>query len=191
MWEPTYLDRVEGGVDPEAAFTAAYESARVLVSYGRDTQDPDVHARLMRLVETEGIEIVANLWAHTSAASLPGALWRLYVVREWIVRSDAEVARLYNRGLEASEVNHAVAGVPPLHGPDEVRATIDQIFGGVFTGDIDVAFDRSAALIRVVLAGADDRTEGIDRDKLETTASDLELAAHRHRAGALLQGEES
>ncbi|OKL54268.1 hypothetical protein BSZ39_05050 [Bowdeniella nasicola] len=188
MWEPAYLQRVAGGVDPEAAFEAAHESARILVSYGRSSDDSGVHARLLRLVKDEGIEVLATLWSRAVPASLPGVLWRLYALHEWIVRSGDEVARYYNAGLESADAAHVVAGVPPLHGPDEVRATIDKILKGVYDGELDIAFDRAAALISVVVAGAGEGSE-LKTDALKTTADDLRKAAGLERGGMLRQAD--
>ena len=181
LWEPALTQRIHGGPDPELVAQAAHDSARALLVHGRGGADRAVKDRLIELVEREGIEVVANVWAHTAPTSLPGALYRLYAVREWIRLRPENVARLYNRGLERADVAQAIAGVPAMHGPAEVRETIDRIFAGVFDGDLDVAFDRTAALLRVVVAGRGDRPG----DPLARTAAQLATAARAQREGAL------
>lgn len=185
MWDPVKTAHIAGGADPADAHRGAYACAEALVKHGRAATDPAVHERLMRLVEREGIDIIAPLWQHTAPSSLPGALWRLYLLREWIIRDADQVAELYTRGAKLAEVADTIAGMPLLQQPADVRATIDAIFTGVFTGDLDVAFDRAGALYRVLAAGWQELHEASTRaTRLATTGMELHRAAKilRHQS---------
>lgn len=143
-----------GGVDPALRAQVAHATAAALVSGGRASADPAVLGRLLALVETEGLDVVAAMWADSPPESLPGALWRLYVLREWVRRDPATVADRYRQGVDAAPVEGAVAGVAVPPGPADVRAVVDAVLSGVYTGDLATALDRAAAFCRVLATGA-------------------------------------
>ena len=188
----------EGSMDPAEITQVAHQTAAVLVGEGRATTDPDVRARLVGLVEEIGLSSVAELWAGRPAVSLPGALWRLYALREWVRRDPAGAAADYAEGLPLAQVSHAIAGSAEPPTPDTLSALVDAILGGVFAGDVGVALDRAAAFCRVVSIGrahrADD-TEAHDAaaatrqtssaSALLTTAADLARCATAWRHGSL------
>ena len=153
-----------GGTLPGPAETTeiAHQTAAVLVGTGRAAHDPEVTARLVALVDELGLSTVADLWAGRPARSLPGALWRLYAVREWVRRQPVEASRQYAAGMRFTDVAHAVAGMAEPPGPEEVQALADEILTGVFDGDLAVALERAAAFASVVAAGRADLAH--DRD---------------------------
>lgn len=187
--EPAALEAVGERHDPIAGLQAAHETAAVLVHRGRAATDPDTIERLVRLVDEIGLPDLAELWAARPARSLPGALWRLYLLREWMTRHPEAVAREYAAGVRFTEPNHVVAGVDPP-GPDEVRQVADQILRGAFTGDFAVALERAAAFCAVVTSGRADLTTGLDAvtqaTRLRDLADDLTAAAALWRAGKLV-----
>lgn len=159
--------------DPALVLEAAHASAAALVRHGRAAHDPAVTARLVSLADDMGLDAIALLWAERPARSLPGALWRLYVLREW-VRRDALGASLdYDEGRRYAGVADAIAGAATPPGPDELRALVDSILGGVFEGDLAVALERAAAFCRVVAAGRATRDEG----RAEWNGSALDVAS--------------
>ncbi len=197
--DPAQADRIAGGADPALRLRAAHATAQAVLRRGHES-DVDVETvdRLVRLVETEGLEVVASLWADSDAASLPGALWRLYVLREWIRRTPVEVTARYALGAQRAEVDDAVAGVPAPPTPQEVAALADAVLAGAVTADLDVALDRAAAFYRVVGTGtaldADlhDAPHGPEAAhatrsaaNLVRTGEELRDAARRARAGTL------
>ena len=147
-------DWLPGGVDPALRAQVAHATAAALVYQGRANSDPAVLDRLLALVETEGLDVVAALWADTPSDSLPGALWRLYVLREWVRRDPETVADRYRQGVDVVPVEGAVAGVAVPPGPADVRAVVDEVLSGVYTGDLATALDRAAAFCRVLATGA-------------------------------------
>lgn len=190
MLTPASLEALGGTVDPMAEIEAAHETAAVLVHAGRASRDPGLTARLVDLVEELGLSTVADLWAHRPARSLPGALWRLYVVREWVRRSPEEASADYAAGVRFADVDAAVAGAADPPGPVEMTEVTDAILAGVFDGDLDVALERAAAFCRVVAAGRADRSDGeeaADRAAhLLDTADDLAAAAALWRRNELV-----
>lgn len=186
--DPAVLEEMGEGSDPIGELHAAHETAAVLVRAGRAADDPAVTARLVAIVDDVGLPTVADLWAQRPARSLPGALYRLYVLREWVRADPDGAAREYAAGVRFTEPNHAVAGVDPT-GPDEVRRVADEILRGAFTGDFAIALERAAALCHVVAAGRADLASGHDTveraARLQDMARDLRACAHLWRADDL------
>ncbi len=188
------LDAMAAGTDPVAELHAAHETAAVLLGVGRAGSDPQVTRRLITVVEEVGITTLADLWADRPARSLPGALYRLYALREWALADLNAAAREYAAGVHYSEPNHAVAGADPT-GPEEVRSVIDDILRGVFDGDFAMAMERAAAFARVVSAGRDflgtgdvqasGPLDGQATGRLMGLAGDLAASARLWRSGNL------
>lgn len=189
-----------GGVLPGPAEVTevAHETAAILVGTGRAARDPEVTSRLVGLVDDLGLPTVADLWSARPARSLPGALWRLYALREWVRRSPEEASREYAAGIRFTDVAHAVAGIAEPPRPEELQRVADQILAGVFDGDLAVALERAAAFCAVIAAGRAELAH--DQDALDpagasgltrsgaallTTGEDLRKSAALWRAGDL------
>ena len=189
MMSPAAMEAFGGTVDPMQEIEAAHQTAAVLVHAGRSAHDPTVTARLVDLVEELGLSTVADLWAHRPARTLPGALWRLYVLREWVRRAPDEASLDYRAGVRFADVDHAVAGAADPPGPAEVTDLADTILACVFEGDLAVALERAAAFCRVVAAGRADRSEGEEAATRAAqpmdTADDITAAASLWQLGEL------
>lgn len=194
-----HFDFIKGGEDPAVLVRSAHETAQALVSRVRAHPDPEVVDRLVSFAEREGIDAVAELWSRAAALSLPGALWRLYLLRE-MVRRDADLVSLaFNRGAERlRSIDPVVAGAPTPAGPEEIMALADLILRGVFEGDLALALDRAAAFARVTADGSLDLADDADATeparadlltkraaRLSTLAEELSLSARLQRDGAL------
>ena len=186
--DPGRLEALGEGTDPIEALHAAHESAAVLLHAGRAADDPAVTARLVALVDEIGLPVLADFWSGRPARTLPGALWRLYVLREWMVTHPQEVAREYAAGIRFTEPNHAVAGIEPPS-PEEVRRVADEILRGAYTGDFAVALERAAAFCQVVSIGrgdlAADASALAKAGQLQQVARDLTASAKLWREGSL------
>lgn len=195
--EPAVFDQREGGADPAAISQAAHDTAHALVYHGRDSEDPEITERFIKLAETEGIEAIAELWADSPPRSLAGSLWRIYAIRAAVQKNAERMSEYYRLGRSDS-VPHAVAGVAEPPTAEEMTRLADMVLAGMYTGDIDVAFDRAAAFCRVVArgqalwAGRHERMSPEDArrltsraDQLLRTAEDLEGSARAFRAGTL------
>ena len=199
FFSPAAMESQGGTVpDPAQVTEIAHETAAVRVGTGRSADDPALTERLVALVDELGLSTVAELWADRPARSLPGALWRLYALREWVRRNPEDASADYAAGVRFTDVNHVVAGVAEPPGPAELQALTDAVLRGVFAGDLDLALQRAAAFCRVVAAGRADRahsTDATDRAaagqqtrraaNMLTTAEDLEAGAHLWQAGQL------
>ena len=198
MLDPRAADELPGDVDPALRSEVAHTTANAIVHTARAAEDPLVVERLVRLVEAEGLDTVAGMWADSPANTLPGALWRLYVLREWVRRDPHTISERYRMGVARAEVHDVVAGVASPPGPTEVSEVVDAVLSGVFAADLAVALERGAAFCRVLATGAAldaDFVEDRDTDLagrmtrgasgLVRTAEELEAAAALWRAGRL------
>jgi hypothetical protein len=198
MLDPRQADELQGDIDPAVRSELAHTTAGALVHQARAADDPAVVERLVRLVEAEGLDVVAGMWADSPPDTLPGALWRLYVIREWVRRDPATLAERYRMGVSAAPVHVVVAGVADAPGPAELRQVVDAVLSGVYSGDLAVALERGAAFCRVLATGAAFDADHVeDRDaeaalrmtrgagSLVRTAEELEQAAALWRADRL------
>lgn len=181
------LEALGEGVDPIAQLHAAHETAAVLLHTGRASGDPAVTERLVDIVGEIGLSTLADLWATRPARTLPGALWRLYFLREWMRTDSAGVARCYAAGVRFTEPNHVVAGIDPPR-PEDVRRVADDILRGAFTGDFAVALERAAAFCAVSSAGSaelDGRDHLLRAQRLQQMSADLSACAALWRTDSL------
>jgi hypothetical protein len=143
-----------GAEDPAHLSRVAHDTAAAVLARVRADPDPEVVARLVSYTDEHGIDAIAELWSQASPKSLPGALWRIYLLRTLIRQDAAGVSLAYQRGTEVSRtIDQVVAGAPAPAGPAEVRQLADVILQGVFAGDFAVALERAAAFCRVTSAG--------------------------------------
>lgn len=140
-------------LDPAVISEIAHETAAILVHTGRAATDPGTTERLVALVDELGLPTVAELWAQRPARSLPGALWRLYLLREWVRRDPVGASNDFAEGVRHADVAAVIAGASTPPGPDAMRALSDEILRGVYDGDVAVALERAAAFCAVVAAG--------------------------------------
>lgn len=193
------LDSLDGAPDPAELVEAAHAAAWLLVHAGRDSDDPQVQARLVRLVDEVGLDTLADLWSQRPARSLPGALWRLYALREWVRSDPAGAAADYRDGCGAPSVPQVVAGAADPPTPEALLSLLDQVLHGVFAGELDVALERAGAFCRVVVAGRVRRADDLEATEpararqltgaslaLQDTAEDLEAAALLWRKASLV-----
>ena len=186
------LEEVAGGIDPLEAAEAAHRTAELVVGRGRDTDDPALTARLVALVNELGLSTVAEMWADRPARTLPGALWRLYLLHEWVQRQPDETARLFAAGAAHAEVYRAIAGVAEPPRPETMRVLTEEILTGVFRGDLAIALERAAAFCQVMAVGmAEPAADAVPSaqvlrgGRLRDTADDLVACARLWRLGDL------
>lgn len=193
------LDRTYAAGDPAEASRVAHATATALLTRVRDQPADDIVERVIGFTDAHGIDTIAELWSASPSKSLPGALWRLYLLQLSIHDDPTTAALLYDRGRAAlASADEAIAGAPNPAGPDELVGVIDSILRGVFTGDFAVALDRAAAFCRVQASGAADLADGYDDTepnrastlttralRLSTYAEDLSACAGLWRRGEL------
>lgn len=151
----TAFDKFVAPDDPAALARIAHSTANALVARVRAEPQSEVVAKLVSFTDEHGIDTIAELWSHSPARSLPGALWRIYLLQLMIHNDPHSASLLYRRGNdELASVDPVVAGATTPAGPDELVALADEILRGVFEGDLAVALERAAAFCRVQAAGA-------------------------------------
>ncbi|MDQ2699632.1 MAG: DNA-directed RNA polymerase subunit beta [Actinomycetota bacterium] len=185
--------------DPAQVMRVAHDTARALLHRARETQDPEVIERLVAYTDEHGIDALAELWARSSPRSLPGALWRIYLLR-LLIRQDATgTAYLFQRGTDVLEsADTIIAGAVAPTGPEEITQLADQILRGAFRGDFAIALDRASSFCRICAAGASsiaDDSDAVNPDRatelttralrFTTTAEELTAAARLQRADSL------
>ncbi|WP_353113903.1 DNA-directed RNA polymerase subunit beta [Microbacterium sp.] len=194
------FDNIVGAGDPADDLRVAHTTASALLERARTDATGETAQRLIDFTAEHGIDEIAEVWAKAPARSLPGALWRLYLLQASIQGDPALTALLYERGrVELRTADAVIAGAPTPASPEELGALIDTILHGVFRGDFAVALDRAAAFCRVVAAGAThaaDDDEGTEPQRataltqrayrLTTSAEDLTACAAAWRRGVLI-----
>ncbi|TXK19324.1 DNA-directed RNA polymerase subunit beta [Homoserinibacter sp. GY 40078] len=188
-----------GSRDPAATLRIAHDTARALLTRVRDSDDPSVLDRAVRFVDENGIDALAELWAVAGPHTLPGAMWRIYLLHAMIRQDPEGTAQLFQRGTEVlPTIDPVVAGAPAPAGPQEVLELADRILRGAFDGELAYALERAAAFCRVEAAGAlsvadDQDAAAPERSKrlttqasrLASTAEELSACAGLARDGAL------
>ncbi|MGP3534804.1 DNA-directed RNA polymerase subunit beta [Microbacterium sp. RD1] len=193
------FDRLFAADDPAEVSRVAHSTAQALLSRVREDPSTDVVGRLVSFTDQHGIDDIAELWSRSPARSLPGALWRLYLLQLMIHDDPATAALLFERGrTQIPSVDPVVVGAPAPASPEELVQLIDTILRGLFEGDFAVALERAAAFCRVQAAGATylaDDYEQTESDRasalttralrLSTYANDLAACAALWRREAL------
>ena len=193
------FDRLFAAEDPAEVSRAAHSTAHALLARVRQEPDTGIVDRLISFTDRHGIDDIAELWSRSPAKTLPGSLWRLYLLQRSIHDDPHTAALLYERGrVELASADPVIAGAPTPAGPQELVALIDTILRGAFAGDFAGALDRAAAFCRVQASGAthlaDDYEVSEPRRasaltsralRLSTYAGDLATAAKLWRREAL------
>jgi hypothetical protein len=183
-----------GGTSPTSRAEIAAATAEVVVRAGRTPGDDE---RFVALADQVGLDTLAALWRDADPVSLPGALWALYLLRQWCHTSAEEVTHLWRAGEHLAPAEAAVAGVPAYADPAAIQRVADAVLSGVYRGDLAVALERAASFFRVVAAGRralgerptghepDGPANGELAERNDRAAAALTAAARQWRAGTL------
>ncbi len=192
------IDAAGADSSPTSRAEIAAATAAVVVQAGRSPGDGE---RFVALADRVGLDTLAALWQDADPVSLPGALWALYLLRQWCHLDGEEVTRLWRRGEALAPADAVVAGVPAYADVAAIRDVADAVLSGVYQRDLAVALERAAAFFRVVAAGRRsepvEALEAVDSaepaahsganlaTRNERVAGSLAAAAARWRAGTL------
>jgi hypothetical protein len=180
------LDSVGAADDPVARSETSHATAALLLGDADGNRDEAATKRFIELADDIGFEVIAEMWSAAPAVSAPGALWRLYALRQWIKSSPRELSELFSDGQRRIDqgigYDEILAGVELPAGPDEVARAIDEILAGAFRGDVVIALLRAAAFVGICAEGTDDKDKGA---RLRQFSQDLSDAAVAHRRGGL------
>lgn len=216
---PELAEAIEGAADIAATSELAHRTAGLLIGLPAATAPappasptPDEPLAITRqgvvAVASQGVDEVAELWADSPATTLPGTLWRLFLLREWVRRDPEMVAQRYATTVDLSthapaspEMARLEAALPQAHrapSPQQVRERIDAVLTGTTNG-LDPVASVSAlasAFLRALAAGSNDTWIEDDADELAhqvtrraaallETAAELADSARRAQAGTL------
>lgn len=181
------FDAQPGGADPAESTAAGHRIATLLVRGPRDTADETLRDRVLHLADTEGLGVIADLWANAPADTIAGALWRLYLLRSWVHRNPAQAAREFAAGRAYAPVHEVLAGLVDPPAPDDVIVLVDTVVSGIVSSAFDDTLIRAAAFAHIVGVGRSQLDSGDARSaaKLVDTARDLRHAADLERAELL------
>ena len=142
--KPEQMELIQGDADTAFNSELAHTSAQAIVPL------PTAHAidqetidRVRELIETEGVDVLAEAWVASPESSLPGILWRGYLLREWIRRFPQEVAKRYAASREY------FAGVEPekldlVVPPEKLLEKWNEVFAGDYRGEFALVLRDSA-----------------------------------------------
>ena len=193
------FESFKGGEDPAYISRVAHDTAHALVNRVRESPEDDIVARLVKFTDEQGIDAVAELWSRANPRSLPGALWRIYLMRAMAHQDAASASFFYQRGTEvANTIDPVLAGAGTPTGPAEIVELADQILRGLFQGDFAVALDRAGAFCRISALGCTSVADDADLTapqraselttralRLSQTAAEFVSCARLWRAGTL------
>jgi hypothetical protein len=175
-------DKLEGGLDPQKVSEMSHTTAQSLLHRVHESQDAQVVAKVLTLVETEGIDLIAELWSKSAPETLPGIMWRLYTLRMWMQKNRNAISKLWSLGEPAEGAASAITGVEEFPSAQDITDTADSILTGAFTGDFAVALDRASAFVDVIAAGMEIEAERKRKRYLTTggaqASADAKKAAH-------------
>ena len=208
--DPETAEQLEGSADTAVASELAHRAAQALIGGFPGTEvgdDPITRSGVVAAVATNGVDDIAELWADSPVTTLPGALWRLFLVREWIRRDPELVARRYATVVDLTEADDAATArleaalgeARPVLAPTGLRERLDVLLAGDVEGavtEIAPLLSATAGFLRALAAGSspawieDDTDELADRvtrrdSALLATADELTDSARRAAAGLL------
>ncbi|MDV3295988.1 MAG: hypothetical protein LOY01_09255 [Brachybacterium paraconglomeratum] len=189
---PSVAASIHGEPDPSTSMDLAHDSARALLDGVFHSSDPEVVRRVVALAADDGLTELAALWSAAPASTLPGALWRLYVLHTWVQRSGDEVARRYRAGSRTVPGLRYLTGFAEPPEVAQVQETMDDILRGAFTGDLGLALRRAGAVATLLAHGTAhlaDEDAGEERtrqaERLLRTGEELTEAGRHAEEGRL------
>ena len=141
-------------VDPAHKSALAHATAEALI-YREAPSDPAIVERLVVFADEHGLDVLASLWSEAHPTSLPGALWRLYLVRAALRHTIENSRVLFQEGVDQlNTIDQVVAGAPDPLDTKGLEKVLDDVLRGAFSGDLAQALERAAAIARAISAGS-------------------------------------
>jgi hypothetical protein len=137
--------------------------------------------RVLHLAETEGLEVLADLWSGAPADCLAGFLWRLYLLRTWVHADPVGASRQFDAGRSRAAVAGVIAGVAEPPGPEDLKAMADHVLRGIVQADFADVLFRAAAFAHVIAAGraSTEESSADSASRMQHLADDLASAARQ------------
>lgn len=183
------------GNSPAELSEVAHETASAFLARGKSLESENMRQALVAFSDSHGLDTLADLWSQSHPVSLPGALWRLYLVRAVIRQNSADFAELFARGAEnLRAIEEFLNNGEQISSGEELLTAWDSILSGVFGGNISIFLERASAVARAISAGAisvswDDKFDSlyltIRAIEWSLVAEELGRAARKEREGGL------
>ncbi|MGL5406185.1 MAG: hypothetical protein ACRDAX_05245 [Propionibacteriaceae bacterium] len=181
---PSALEALAERNDPIARLHAAHETAAALLHVGHSNDDPEITRRIITVVDDIGLPTLADLWEARPAVSLPGALYRLYALREWVTLHPEDVAHDYAVGVNSLlETQPEITTEAPT--PEALCLLVDTILHGAFTGDLADALIHAATFCHIIVLGRSSASTSSKQLKLTSFSEDLAACAIAWQRGDL------
>ncbi|PID97585.1 MAG: hypothetical protein CSA82_03350 [Actinobacteria bacterium] len=191
MLDPEDADMIIGDEDPAESSAIAHTSAWALLGVEDEDFTAEAVQRLREVIATEGVDSVAHLWSRSPEFTLPGALWRTFLLSEWVRRDTELVRSRYRSGIAVTGEGEG--------GLDLVMTHVTALFEGQYTDDdLEAIFGACAQLLRTLATGENAHAEWIQdphdplaypvttrAQALLRTADELDEAAQRAHIGTL------
>lgn len=195
MLDAEQAENIPGAEDAASSSEVAHLVAQTLLGIEKES-DENVQ-RLRQLLESGGIDTVSELWSTSPASTLPGTLWRLYLVYQWYLRDPQLVNERFQQGLAALEIGDIFSR---KHSDKSVANLMDKL-AALWQAQTSIAelaplLDRVSDFLQVLASGVsaewikDSRDELADSVTLRPqallqTADDLKLSARAAKANHL------
>lgn len=195
MLDAEQAENIPGAEDGARSSEVAHLVAQTLVGIEKDSDQNVQHLR--ELLESGGVDTVSELWSASPAGTLPGTLWRLYLVYQWYLRDPNLVNERFRQGLSALEIGEAA----PVERPEKSMSTLMAELAALWQAKTSITglgplLDKVADFLHVLASGVsaewikDARDELADPVTLRPqallqTASDLKLSARAAKANRL------
>ena len=195
MLDAEQAENIPGAEDAASSSEVAHLVAQTLLGIEKES-DENVQ-RLRQLLESGGIDTVSELWSSSPASTLPGTLWRLYLVYQWYLRNPQLVNERFQQGLAALDIGDIFSRE---HSDKSVANLMDKL-AALWQAQTSIAelaplLDRVSDFLQVLASGVsaewikDSRDELADSVTLRPqallqTADDLKLSARAAKANHL------
>lgn len=195
MLDAEQAENIPGAEDAASSSGVAHLVAQTLLGIEKES-DENVQ-RLRQLLESGGIDTVSELWSTSPASTLPGTLWRLYLVYQWYLRDPQLVNERFQQGFAALDIGDIFSRE---HSDKSVANLMDKL-AALWQAQTSIAelaplLDRVSDFLQVLASGVsaewikDSRDELADAVTLRPqallqTADDLKLSARAAKANHL------
>ena len=197
MLDAARAETIIGDEDPASLAAVAHTAAWALMGIGDDNFTDEDVARLRDTVRTRGIDTIAHVWSRSPEFTLPGALWRVYLLHEWYHRDPLLVAERYADGSRAPIIQGLEAPVE-LRSLSLIMEEVDSLLRGDLTDDdLEYVLGEASRAMRVLAAGEAGALRIEDppdphaprltmrHSALLATADELDVAAREAAVGTL------
>lgn len=195
MLDAEQAENIPGAEDGARSSEVAHLVAQTLLGIEKDSDQNVQHLR--ELLESGGVDTVSELWSASPAGTLPGTLWRLYLVYQWYLRDPKLVNERFRQGISTLEIGEAA----PVERFDKSVSTLMAELAALWQAKTSITnlghlLDKVANFLHVLASGVsaewikDARDELADPVTLRPqallqTASDLKLSARVAKANRL------